>query len=93
MMEAIRSLFALVSLIIKSIHNAMKGVEIMSKEIELSARSLAYDQRLDREINAAKQKAKLDKTLKNLGLTREAIEASAKQRRESAESDDADNLA
>ena len=93
MMEAIRSLFALISLIIKSIHNAMKGVEVMSKEIELSARSLANDQKIDREITALKAKAKLAKQLKALGITEEQLRSSAKARAEAAEQDGADNLA
>ena len=93
MMEAIRSVFALIALTVKIFHNAFKGLEVMSKEVELSARSLAADQKIDREITALKAKAKLAKQLKALGITEEQLRSSAKARAEAADQDDAGNLA
>ena len=91
MRESISLLFGLVSLFIKALANVVKAGEVMSKELEVSAKSFAAEQRLTREISIVKERAKLEKELAKHGLKLDDVAKKAKQRRESDE-DEAANL-
>ena len=72
----------------------MAGAEVMSREVKLSAKSLANDQSIAREITALKAKAKLTKQLQSMGITEDQLRKSAKERadRDALDSDDAGSL-
>lgn len=91
MRESISLLFGLVSLFIKALANVVKAGEVMSKELEVSAKSFAAEQRISREISITKERMKLEKELKKHGLNLDDVQAKAKKRRESDE-DEAANL-
>lgn len=70
----------------------MAGAEVMSREVKLSAKSLANDQAIAREITALKAKAKLDKQLQSMGIKKEDLIAAAKARADRDATDDAGAL-